>query len=151
MSQKVENKESKESESRTISKYSFSYPVGCKRYPKRELVSDKKTGLNYIGFVVDAKGEFVYDDWYEMIQKPKDSCNIRTLLERAVNSDNTAILNQREKISADLAGLPDNLLDVMNDFQVVKNYFEGLPIEVKKILVTMYMILLNVKVRFLMI
>ena len=112
-------------------KYSFSYPVGCKSYPKRELKTDN-TGVQYIGFVINAKGDYIYDDWYEKIQKPKDSTNVRLLLERAVQSDNTAILNQRNKVSADLSGLPNNLLDVMNQFQGVKNYFEQLPVEIKK-------------------
>lgn len=113
------------------SKYPFSYPTGNKTYPKREIKVDKN-GVSYIGFVTNAKGDYVYDDWYEKIQKPKDSCNVRLLLERAVQSDNTAIFNQRDKVSADLSGLPNNLLDVMNQFQGVKNYFEGLPVEIKK-------------------
>lgn len=113
-------------------KYDFSYPTGYKRYPKRELKKDKDTGLSYIGFVRNSKGDNVFDDWYESIQKPADTCNVRLLLERAVQTDNTAILNQRDKVSADLSGLPDNLLDVLNQFQDVKNYFEQLPVEVKK-------------------
>lgn len=122
MAQKVEKK---------VNKYPFSHPTGKKSYPKRELKTDK-TGVTFIGFVTNVKGDYIYDDWYEKIQKPKDSCNVRVLLERAVQSDNTALLNQRDKVSADLAGLPNNLLDVMNQFQGVKNYFESLPVEVKK-------------------
>lgn len=118
-------------EMKKINKYSFSHPSGSKTYPKRELKTDS-TGVTYIGYVVNTKGENMMDDWYEKIQKPKDSTNVRLLLERAVQSDNTAILNQREKVSADLSGLPDNLLDVMNQFQGVKNYFDNLPVEVKK-------------------
>lgn len=113
------------------SNVSFCHPSGFKQYPKRELKRDK-TGLTYIGYVVNVKGEKMYDNWYEKIQKPVDSCNVRLLLERAVQSDNTAILNQRQKVSADLSGLPDNLLDVLNDFQSVKNYFESLPVDVKR-------------------
>lgn len=110
----------------------YAYPTGYKSYPLRELKKDKDTGLTYVGYVHDAKGKNVMDQWYDKIQKPADSCNVRILLERAVATDNTAILNQRQKISADLAGLPDNLLDVLNQFQGVKNYFEKLPVEIKK-------------------
>lgn len=110
----------------------YAYPTGQRSYPVRELKKDKDTGLTYIGFVHDSKGKNIMDNWYEKIQKPADSCNVRILLERAVVSDNTAILNQRQKVSADLSGLPDNLLDVMNQFQGVKNYFDQLPVDIKK-------------------
>lgn len=114
-----------------MSKYIFSHPTGTKKIPKREIKKDSN-GVKYIGYVVDVKGKPLYDDWYGKIQKSSDSCNVRLLLERAVQSDNTAILNQRKKVSADLSGVPDNLLDVLNTFQSVKNYFEQLPVEIKK-------------------
>lgn len=114
-----------------MTKYPFSYPTGNKEYPRRELMKDSR-GVSYIGFVYDAKGKPLLDNWYKKIQKSSDSSNVRLLLERAVETDNTDILNQRRKVSADLSGMPDNLLDVLNSFQGVKNYFEHLPVEVKK-------------------
>ena len=110
----------------------FYFPIGQKCYPKRELKIDN-TGRHYIGYVIDSEtNKPVMDSWYEDIQKAERSCDIRVLFENAVKNDNMDLLKVRQKVSADVSEMANNLLDLLNNMKSIENYFNSLPVEIKK-------------------
>lgn len=70
---------------------------------------------NFVG--IEATGE--YANTWEMIQSYKDECDIHTILERAVNGDESG-LNARKGIYIDASNIPSDFNDIMKAYKQAK-------------------------------
>lgn len=73
------------------------------------------------------KGE---ENLYEYIQSHKDSVDINTLLRRYAQGDPDA-LSRVQAAYGDFTGLPSTYADLLNAVNDGKQYFEGLPVDVR--------------------
>lgn len=69
-------------------------------------------------------------DVYEEIQSYKDSCDLKTIIERFMAGDVNA-LNRSQTFFADVVGMPNSLAGFLNMRSEADRYFMSLPPEVR--------------------
>lgn len=69
---------------------------------------------------------------YEEIQAWKCTCDMSAIMERYIRTGDSSILNQRAGFYADVTSLPKNYVELANTLRDADNFFNALPIDIKK-------------------
>lgn len=70
------------------------------------------------------------DNLYEYIQSHAQSVDINVILQRYANGDVSA-LSRSQGMYGDFTGMPDSFVGVLNMINDTRDYFDGLPLDVK--------------------
>lgn len=69
---------------------------------------------------------------YEEIQAWKATTDMSAIMERYIRTGDSSILNQRACFYGDVTALPKNYVELANTLREADNFFNALPIELKK-------------------
>lgn len=69
---------------------------------------------------------------YEGIQAWKNTTDMSAIMERYIRTGDSSILQQRAGFYADVTALPKNYVELANTLRDADNFFNALPIEIKK-------------------
>lgn len=70
---------------------------------------------------------------YEEIQAYKDDCDINFIIARCVKDGSVSLLADNGRSVVDVSMLPDNILDLYNLSEQLKNEFLSLPVEEREV------------------
>lgn len=113
------------------------YEIRNFRSEKKPVFTDSGSGIKieYQLRIVDGKRKLVEvgkTSLYDYIQSHADSVDIHKILERCSMENDYSYLNRMPSDFMDVTDMPRNLAEAYSAVQDAKNYFNRMPIDIKK-------------------